>query len=103
MKLPKEVKVGGHIYKIIFPYVFRERVDFLGQCDSDKNEIRIREIANGGVKIANSRIEEVFWHELLHAIDNTFSGENLDEDIIKRLASGLYQVLSDNGFLKEVG
>jgi len=48
-----------------------------------------------------SFIIEMFLHEVLYAIDFTYNaGEELREEIIKRMDRGLYQVLKDNNLLK---
>lgn len=100
MKLPKKLKVGGHIYKIIFPFKFTERVDLVGQHDSQTLEIRVNDKDSGGRDIADSRIKEVFWHEILHAIDVAYNGDKIEEDTVRRLSEGLYQVLNDNFIVK---
>ena len=99
MKIPKTLKVGGHIYKIIDGYVFRERTDIHGQCDHSNLEIRLCRFDLSG-KFAESKVECDFIHEMLHAIDNTYNGAQLKEEDVVRLAEGLYQVLTDNGLLK---
>ena len=38
------------------------------------------------------------WHEILHAI-NDFSGTDLSEDVVSRLAPALVMVLIDNGYV----
>jgi len=40
--------------------------------------------------------EEVFLHEVLHCIDNTYNGQRLSEQSINHMSEGLYQVLTDN-------
>lgn len=90
MKIPKEVKIGGLTYKVIQNYIFTERVDLRGQCDNTAQEIRLMG------KISQESIEQTFFHELLHAIDNVYNAYKLDDDTTERLSQGLYQVLKDN-------
>ena len=100
MKLPDKLKIGGHEYRVLFPYTYRERSDILGQCDFDLKELRISEIDGSGNIRADSSIMVTFLHEILHAIDfhtgqkifNTNEGENWCDGI----SEGLYQVLKDN-------
>lgn len=94
MKIPKKLKVGGHIYTVIEGYKFKEREDAHGQCDHTALEIRLTESDIGG-KFSRSKIECSFIHEVLHAVDNTYNNANLKEEDVTRLAEGLYQVLKD--------
>jgi len=103
MKIPSKIKIGGHKYQVIFPYVFTERTDRGGDCDFQRNVIRIADSV-GTMKCADSTIMVTLIHEVLHAIDNTsghaiFSGE-YGENEIEGLSEGIYQVLVDNNFLK---
>lgn len=99
MKIPKKVKIGGHWFKVLFPYKFIERSDVDGHTDMDTFEIKI---ANGdGVsqKLADSKIMELFLHEIIHAIDHVYNASQLDEKTVRRLGQGLFQFMSDNGYL----
>lgn len=99
MRIPKQLKVGGHWYKIIYPYSFRERTDRMGHCDYAMQEIVISESDNNGVKVPQSKTKETFLHEILHAVDWVYNADSLKEEDIDRMAEGLYQVLSDNKLL----
>ena len=99
MQIPTEVKVGGHIYKVIQDYKFQERLDIHGQCDQVMKEIRIMTTDNSG-RFAQSKIEEIFIHELIHAINHVYNADELDEKTLQRLGEGFHQVLKDN-FFKE--
>lgn len=107
MKLPETVKVGGHQYSVKFPYCFKERTDFNGQCDFDLSEIRVSEVDGLGNTRTGSTILVTFIHELLHAVDNVYSYQLFDEDTKKRetkiemLAQGITQVLIDNRYFVE--
>jgi len=95
MKIPKTVKVGGMIYRIIDGYKFDERTDVRGLADHNQLIIRL------GNMIDNNHTRElVFIHEVLHAINNVYNAEGLEEDEIDRMAHGLYQVLTDNDMVK---
>jgi len=101
LKLPDKVKVGGYWYKVLFPYVFTERTDSHAQTCHGSLEIRIKDRDLGGGKLADARIQEIFFHEILHGLNEVYNASGLDEDTIERLGQGLYQFLSDNGYLKE--
>lgn len=101
MKIPSKVKIGGHWYNIIFPYKFIERADVDGYTDHDILEIKIADGDGLDQRLAESKIIEIFFHEIIHAIDHVYNAGALSEETVKRLGQGLYQVLVDNGFLKE--
>jgi len=100
MKIPAQIKIGGHIYQVVYPYVFKERFDRAGSTDGDACRILISNKCDG-LEMPQSRIEEIFIHEVLHAVDSIYNGGKLEEEDVKRLAEGLYQVLSDNNLLKK--
>ena len=105
MKIPSTLKIGGHQYKIVFPYVFTERFDRCGDHDFSTKTIRITE-SDGDIKRANSGIVVTLIHEILHAIDQTtghdmFRG-NEGEKHIEALSEGIYQVLINNPELKGI-
>lgn len=102
MKIPKQLKIGGHIYKI--KVVDGEDQKKGGSCWGKtfhhQKEIYIDESA------ALSQQEETFFHEILHCIDQVYNGQEFVKDgndgeaTVSRLAEGLYQVLKDNNLLK---
>jgi len=94
--LPKKIKCGGHIYRVLFPYQFKERSDLCGQADHDVAQIRIRNSDPCGNTVVDSRVFEVFVHELLHVVDFVYNGNELDEEMNERLGQGVAQVLLDN-------
>ncbi len=104
MKIPKTIKIGGHNYEIIFPYVFTERFDRCGDIDYEKKLIRVSKNSFDEPR-SESAISVTFIHEILHGIDNLaghdmFAGDE-GEKKIEALSEGIYQVLVDNGFLNQ--
>ena len=102
MNIEKEIKIGGHFYKIIFPYVFTERSDRVGDLDNCTKTIRIAENSYDEPR-DKSAITVTLIHEILHGIDN-ITGHNMfngaeGESHIEALSEGIYQVLIDNKFL----
>ena len=100
----KNLKIGGRIFKVLCPYIFKESVATKGQCDNDLNEIRLKATDGCGNNLAKSTLEVIFIHEILHAVDIVYNNDSLNEDAINHFAEGLYQVLKDNynfSFLKE--
>ena len=85
MKIPKRLKIGGHIYKV-------KEVSDLDKCgatDRDKNTITLSK------EMPHNQKEVTLIHEILHALNNEMEHAFLDG-----LAEQLYQVLSDNKLLK---
>jgi len=100
ISLPETVKIAGHTYTIKYPYVFTEVGNLFGQCDLSNKDIRICNVDSGGLKRAASGIYVTLIHEMLHAIDNA-TGQNIfDEPKITAMSEMIYQVLTDNGWLK---
>ena len=101
MHLPKEVKVGGFWYKVLYPYVFTEREDVRAMLDPTRHEFRFGAMDSGGDKYPEESLTESLIHELLHCIDIIYNNDALGESAIERLSQGLYQVLTDNFVLSE--
>ena len=92
MKIPKKIKVGGHVYRVIYPCDFAENKNLRGQHDGDTKEIRISDDGPESV------IAETLLHEILHAVDSV-TGYKLFEDnerAIVGIGEALFQVLRDN-------
>jgi len=99
MNLPSKVKVGGHKFKVIFPYKFKERADADGQCDNNLFEIRVALHDTSGSEMPETKLIAIFLHELIHAIGYSFlqtTAVSIDEKTIEGLAQGLMAVMIDN-------
>jgi len=95
MKLPKKLKIAGHIYTVIYPYTFTE-VSLQGQSDLIQKEIRLGKVDTGGNLVPQAQLNNTLCHEILHCIDYEYNNQKLDDNMIDRLGNGLYQVLRDN-------
>ena len=100
MKIPESVTVGGKTFRVICPYQFTE-TELVGQVCNAVNEIRIADRTVSGLERTRENIEEVFIHELLHAVDAVYNANALDEATIERIGQGLYQALRDSGMLRD--
>ena len=83
MKIPKEVKVGGRVYSV-------EIVDRI----NDKNESGESVHSKLTIKILKGKqtsMEEIFWHEILHCINGSWS-----EEFICGLSGQIHALISDN-------
>ena len=89
MKIPKQLKIGGHVYKVIF---VEDLPDANADIDEKKNVIRIDS------EVTKSQQEAAFIHEILGACNPTLHEK--DHIALASLAEQLYQVLSDNNLLR---
>ena len=91
MKMPTTVKVGPFDYAVEASAL----LDCLGETFCDELVIRLK------LGMPRQTMEETFFHELFHAVNHVYCNRSLDEEEIRQMSIGLYQVLKDNGFLKE--
>ena len=92
MKIPKQLKIGGHTYRIIFDQVSTAGTSqghSCGQLSRSKGTISIN------ATLMQSEKEETLIHEILHGINS-----ELNETLLDSLAQQIYGVLSDNKLLK---
>lgn len=91
MKVPKKVKVGGHVFKIKLE---KDR-NTMGSCDTQKNIITL------DASMPQDQIEATLIHEALHAMNTTLDGSsNMSHALLDSLAEQIYAFLSDNKLLK---
>jgi hypothetical protein len=91
MKIPKTLKIGGHIVEIDCSEVLP---DLNGQALTGENKIKICK------NIPQSQKESTLIHEIFHFLNTTFDApESMTHALIDSLAEQLYQVLSDNNLL----
>jgi len=89
MKIPKKLKIGGHIYTILQKKEWDNSSNEDGYCDTTKNEICILST------IPQSQQEAVLIHEIFHALNCALSHE-----LLSSLSEQLYQTLKDNKLIK---
>lgn len=89
MKIPKQLKIGGHLVTVFLDTTKFETDDKCGHADANKNEIVIDS------NLSQSQQESTLLHEILH-----FINAPLDHALLDSLAEQLYQVLKDNNLLK---
>ena len=98
----KSIKVGGFLYKIDYPYIFKERTDLKAQADHASLTIRITPTDSGGMPYNKEKLAEAILHELIHCIDDVYNNNSLSENQVESLSNGLYQTLKDNPELNNV-
>ena len=96
MKIPKKIKVAGHIYKIKWDNKRLSDDGYVGESDHHLDMIYLCRYFKREQPRTDSEIEETFIHEILHAIDVNYNNHALSEKEVTRLAVGLHQVLKDN-------
>lgn len=90
MKIPKQIKVGGKVYKVeTTDRLNLGNVHYSGEVDYVNLVIRICPNAKG-------KMESDFLHEMFHAIHDFLGYTRQDEKKIDELANALYMVIQDN-------
>ena len=94
MRLPKSIKVAGHIYRVE-PWRHQDARanERLGECDRLSKVLRI------DTSFGRAQTAESLLHELLHAITyewNLHDGRHHEEAFVNTLGKGLLAVLREN-------
>lgn len=88
--LPSEINVSGINYKVKEVDGLIVDRDFLGTVSYPKSLIKIDS------SMSSDKKEQVFVHELMHAIFYESGYDEHEEEMVNRLGITLYQVLKDN-------
>lgn len=96
--IPKTVKVGGFIYKVLFPYDFNEDNCYVGlhQTDDLIIKLSLNSPSHQSTLLPPQRVHEAFVHEVFHAIDYYFSDNSMEESEIDLLALTWHAIMRDN-------
>jgi len=81
MKIPKKLKIGGHIVSIRLS----DDIEDNGFSDSQRNEIVLNK------KLPQSQLEATLIHEIFHFLNTT-----IKHDLLDSLSEQFYQVMKDN-------
>lgn len=101
MKIPKTLKIGGHIMLVNSDgRKFSKELGLDKFCG--KTFLGGEVILINRHSICRSQQEESFLHEIIHHIlfHAGWNKETENEPLVQSLASGLYQVLKDNNLFK---
>ena len=90
MPIPLEVHVAGIDYTVHYQDDLMRTHNLLGQVLYAESRIDIDS------SMSDSKKEQVFIHELVHAMLNEAGYDEQNEEIVNRLAIVLYQVLKQN-------
>jgi len=88
MKIPKKLRIGGHIYSVRMLEGWQDG-EAMATEDPNKNEITIDS------ELSQSKKEAKLIHEILHGLNCS-----LEHGLLDSLAEQLYQVFSDNEMLR---
>ncbi|WP_243356911.1 hypothetical protein [Bacillus litorisediminis] len=90
--IPNKVKVAGIEYETVYKDFIEINGDrnYQGSCDYLNTQIDILQ------DLSETKKEQVFVHELIHAVFHEAGFKEQDEDMVNRLGIVLYQVLKDN-------
>lgn len=94
IKLPKKLKIGCVVYKVIYPYIFTND-NYIGLHWSSRSNILISNKYNEKHR-GNSKILETFIHEMLHAVDFIYLNTIFNEEEIDNMGIMLTDVLVRN-------
>ena len=89
MKRPEKVKIIGKVYALTFTTEAPLEADDMGDCDSNKQRIAVRD----GQPLESE--QDSVLHEIVHGIDDSM-GIKLKEGQVEKIATGLLAVLKDN-------
>lgn len=99
MKIPKTLKIGGRLYKVIYPYTFEGTTEhFYGLHDPTGQTIKLTKKDEFGANRSKESIYHTFLHEVIHAIDNVYNGGRLTawekgEEAIDAISEGIMQLI----------
>lgn len=91
-------QIGGHTYEIKLKEAFStDGSEYnLGITTYDDICITVATKASTGEYRSTSVIEECLLHELIHASNHVYNA-HMDEDTVKLISQGLYQILKQFG------
>jgi hypothetical protein len=91
MKIPPTIKFLGHDIKVRFAEKIKDENgnSLLGYYNDTLKTITISS------EISSTTLEEVFWHELTHAIDINL-GLGLGENKVQAISSSLHSIIKNN-------
>lgn len=92
MKIPKQVKAFGRIYRIIRDNDTTNKMECWGYLDAMRDVIVLRERDS---EFTPGHEKQVFLHELMHVVDSNFR-VGLTEEQIQTMSVGLATVIEDN-------
>lgn len=93
MQIPKKVRICGLDYEVIFSDDLYLTDGCYGTHNSSTLQITLQNHT-----LNRQRQEQVFLHELMHAVDVHYLNNKLSEDQVDQIANGIFQIMRDNDF-----
>lgn len=90
IKIGQAIKIAGYSYRICHGSEYDEQLENAsswGRCIGKSREIWLYS------KISQQELDNTIIHEVMHAINNVFNADEIKEQEIEKLATGLHQVL----------
>lgn len=103
-KMPKQVRVGGLVYDVVYPFDFPDAIGFVTASINDGINTFYVGKESDGRAYSEERIKFNLMYSVLRAIISVYdveefslnSGEEIDYDLLKIFAGGVYQTFRDN-------
>ena len=92
MELPERIQVAGIDYAIAIDTNELANKEAVADCSNLLKRIRLRR------NLSEQVLGAALIHEIVHAVDFEFLGDQLEEKQIIPLANGIYQCLRQLGF-----
>jgi hypothetical protein len=98
LKYPESIQVGGHTFRITLrdSYTIKDNDDASGRENRSLEIIEICTKSSEGESCSLNRLNEIAWHEILHAISGVY-GAKLCEEQTEQVSQGLLQVFNQLG------
>lgn len=94
MTIPKELKIGGHHYKVVLTDSHKHLEGALACIDEIEGTIYLDN------RPPKSIIESSLIHEILHALNSTLGESEIGHSLIESLSEQIYAVLTVNNLLR---
>jgi len=94
IKIPKELKVGGHDYTIDTSDARDKDLEdrqVRGEHSDTLREIRVRS------RLSPQEMSSTFIHEFCHAVNSVYCGNGLNELDVRNISAGIHQILEELG------
>jgi len=95
MDIPKKIKICGLNYTVIFSDKLHINEGLAGRHVNHKLEMTLQKD-----DYHQEKIEQTFFHEVMHAININYIDAELSEKQIDVISNGIFAFLKDNNLLK---
>lgn len=94
-KIPTSFTLFGQEIKVLFRKTLVKKHKAVGMWKSNENKIELQ-TSSKTLPISADNIESTLWHEIVHAIldKNSYDNLNEDEEFVDRMANSIREVLN---------